>query len=245
VRAAIILLTAAFSTSAGAALEPRLGGTMYFDTVLQVTWMADANAIAGTPYDDGAVSDDGRVSWANAVAWADSLVFGGYDDWRLPVVRPLNGDHFVLTAPLAYDGSKDRGYNVAAPGSAYPSSPASELAYMFHVNLGNLGYYALTATDKTDPPQPGWGLTNTGPFSDLYAEQYWTGTIYPLPNWAFRFGFGNGDQFGDDTTTQFNIFRAWAVRDGDVAAVPEPGSLGLVGAAVASLVWVRRRANPA
>jgi hypothetical protein len=237
----IVLLTAALSTSAGAALESRLGGTMYYDTVLNITWMADANAIAGTAFDDGVSPNDGRASWASAMAWADSLVVAGYDDWRLPTVRPLNGDYFVLTAPLAYDGSKDRGYNVGAPGSAYPNSPASELAYMFHVNLGNLGYYALTATDKTDPPQAGWGLTNTGPFSHLYPEQYWTNTIYPLESWAFRFGFNYGDQLGDDTTQPFNIFGAWAVRDGDVIAAPEPASIGLVGIALVELAWVRRR----
>lgn len=236
IAAAVSLLSVAFSTSAGAALEPRLGGTMYYDTVLNITWMADPNAIAGTAYDDGVFSDDGKVSWVNALAWADSLDFGGYDDWRLPTVRPLNGDHWVLTAPLAYDGSKDRGYNIAAPGSAYPNSPASELAYMFHVNLGNKGYYDLAGN-----PQSGWGLTNRGPFSTLEAQIYWTGVVYPLPDRAFRFGFDYGVQLGDITTQSSNIFHAWAVRDGDVTAVPEPGSLGLVAVAVASLAWVRRR----
>lgn len=224
-----------------AALAPRAGGTMFYDTVLDITWMANANAIAGTPFDDGAFNDDGRVSWNNALAWADALVFGGFDDWRLPSVAPLNGTNFVLTAPIAYDGSKDRGYNVSAPGSAYPYSTASELAYMFHINLGNLGYYALDATASTDPPQPGWGLTNTGPFANLQADIYWTNTVYPLPNWAFRFDFDLGVQLGDDTTQPFNTWRAWAVRDGDVAVVPEPAGLSMVGAALAGLIWIRRR----
>jgi len=229
-----LVATAAAPRLASGALLPRAGGTMYYDDVLDVTWLGDANAIAGTPYDDGPLADDGRVTWGSAKAWAASLVFGGYSDWRLPTVRPLNGTHFDLTPPLAFDGSKDRGYNVGAPGSVYPGSTASELAYMFFTNLGNLAYYGVDATSKSDPPQPGWGLVNTGPFVGLVPEVYWTGVDYPIPNWAFRFGMDFGVQLGDDYTHPSNLFHAWAVRDGDVA-VPEPASLALVGAVVAWL----------
>jgi len=214
---------------------------MYYDTVLHVTWLGDPDAIAGTPFDDGVFPHDGRVSWANAVAWADGLVFGGYRDWRLPTVEPLNGTSFVLTSPGTFNGTKDKGFNISAPGTLYEYSPASELAYMFYVNLGNLAYYGLDATDFTDPPQPGWGLTNKGPFANLQPATYWTGTVYPIPDWAFRFDFNLGQQLGDDTTNALNVFGAWAVRDGDVATVPEPMSIGLVGTAVASLFALRRR----
>lgn len=238
---AVLALTAGAAAPAAAALHPRAGGTLFYDDVLDITWMADANAIAGTSYDDGVQPDDGRVSWVNAKAWAATLDYGGYQGWRLPTVAPLNGTNFILTSPGTFNGTKDKGFNISAPGTLYEYSPASELAYMFYINLSNLGYYGLDATSFSDPAQEGWGLTNKGPFSTLEPSTYWTGTAYPKPDWAFRFNFNFGQQLGDNTTQSFNSFRAWAVHDGDVAVVPEPAGLGLVIGGVAGLLLVRRR----
>lgn len=43
----------------------------YYDTVLDITWAADANI-------------NGRVLWDNQVAWAAGLTLGGVSGWRLP-----------------------------------------------------------------------------------------------------------------------------------------------------------------
>jgi len=60
------------------------GGTdypAYCDTVLDITWLADANAIAGTPFDDLYViagltistPTDGMTTWDSAEGWIASL----------------------------------------------------------------------------------------------------------------------------------------------------------------------------
>lgn len=72
-----------FSGSASATLIDR-GNGLIFDDVLNITWLQDANAGAGSPFDNGLNTTDGFMTWQNAVNWAANLVFQGFDDWRLP-----------------------------------------------------------------------------------------------------------------------------------------------------------------
>ena len=60
---------------ANAALFSRAGGTMVYDSVLNITWLADMNV-------------NGLMGWDAATVWADNLVYGGYSDWRLPTLNP-------------------------------------------------------------------------------------------------------------------------------------------------------------
>jgi hypothetical protein len=104
------------SSAAQAALQGRdLNGSAssfeaYYDTVLDITWLADADYAKTSGYDS-----NGKMTWQGAVTWADGLSFTDgtqvYDNWRLPTVVPEGG-----------------------------ANPDSELSYMFHVNLGNLEY---------------------------------------------------------------------------------------------------------
>ncbi|GBD97970.1 MAG TPA: DUF1566 domain-containing protein [Nitrospirae bacterium] len=75
VLAVLLALVFVLTASAQAELIDRGGGLIY-DTDLDVTWMQDANYGYEWPY--------GRRLWDDAMAWADSLVYQGYDDWRLP-----------------------------------------------------------------------------------------------------------------------------------------------------------------
>ena len=169
---------------ANATLHNRGGGLIY-DDVLEITWLQDAN-YAGT-----------TMNWDDAVAWADTLSY--YDsvrdvywtDWRLPTTE--DGLYEV-----GYDGTTTAGYNITT----------SEMGYMYYVNFGNLGYYA---TDGTNP-QPGWGLNNTDPFTDLQPINYWSGTEYASnPDNAWNFNFNNGNQ---NNGNKDNNNYAWAVRPG-------------------------------
>ena len=55
------------------------GGGMLYDEDLDITWLADANYAFTSGYDV-----DGLMTYQESQIWADQLVFGGYDDWRLP-----------------------------------------------------------------------------------------------------------------------------------------------------------------
>ncbi|MDZ7753531.1 MAG: hypothetical protein U5S82_18270 [Gammaproteobacteria bacterium] len=86
---AFILLSV--SSVAHAALYSRLNGLAYYDDVLDITWLADANAAVGTAYDNGFSPGDGRMSWPNAIDWAAALTVDGVSGWRLPSMN-LDGD---------------------------------------------------------------------------------------------------------------------------------------------------------
>ncbi len=85
----LALTIAGASLSAQAALEARDFNTDtvidgYYDTVLDITWWANANAAAGSPQDDGFITNDGFMSWQNANVWLASFQPFGTSGWRLP-----------------------------------------------------------------------------------------------------------------------------------------------------------------
>lgn len=123
-----------------------------------------------------------------------------------------------IQASSLYNGTGPDGYNITT----------SEMGHLYYTELGNKGFYA---TDGTNP-QPGWGLSNTGPFQNLVSSVYWSGTEFAtFTDLAWDFGFDDGFQGADDKF--INAYYGLAVRSGDVAApVPEPTTIALLGSAL-------------
>lgn len=110
-----------------------------------------------------------------------------------------------------------------------PVSFASEWRHMFHITLGN-------GKSCTSVP----ALQNTGPFTDLAADAYWSGTEHAIVSTAaldFFTHFGQGSSHDKEE----NFMRAWAVHNGDVGyPIPEPATLPLISAALLGLAAIRR-----
>ncbi|MBC7941318.1 MAG: DUF1566 domain-containing protein [Chitinophagaceae bacterium] len=182
-----------------------------YDSALGVTWLRNANA-------------SGERDWASALQWASDLVTGSgasqVSDWRLPTLTATDASvcNFAFVATNC-------GYNV--------DTGTSELAYLFHVELGNLSRFDAAGDERLF----GAGLTNTGSFNNLQAAGYWLAN--PLDaDVAWRFDTFDGVQ---DVTFKTLPFYALAVRTGDVLAVPEPQTILLVSAALACMGLITRR----
>ncbi len=168
-------------------LSPRLGGLAVYDADRDITWLADANAGAGSIYDDGNITDDGAMSWVNANAWAQSLDVGGFTDWRLPNVPPTAS------------GGGSGGYCIG-------TCPDSEMGHLFYDELsGTRGESILTSGD------PDLDL-----FTNIQSKHYWTNTIPNSADVykAAQFSLDDGVQI--PTVRTYRKKRAWAVRNGDV-----------------------------
>lgn len=227
----------AMGTSAQAALLGRMpltpGGTdyqAYYDTDLNITWLADANAGAHSDYDDGPSTTPGRMSWARAQNWIGSLNSANYlgvSNWRLPNVV----DTDTPGCNLSHSGT-DCGYNV--------DLSTGEMAHLYYSTLGNVGFLdtsgSLTGCTNSSPPHC---LTNTGPFSNLQPFYYWSGTTYlNFPSVAWNFDFVFGFQEASDKNV---LSYAWAVRDGDVSPVPVPAAGWLFASALGLIGMARRK----
>lgn len=221
----------------------------YYDTVLGVTWLRDANYAIGSGYDeDGA----GTITWNNALAWADSLSFKvkniTYNNWRLPRVvdTGTTGCNFSST------GGTDCGFDVQTVGQ--DDTIYSELAHLFYVTLGNEHRSYIFPSNPPYVPQSIGGLTNIGPFTNVQSGDgnhiYWSSLEYDTVNpeetafspgyyaWAFDMAGGYQGDWVKDVPGY-----AWAVHDGDIgrSVVPLPGTAWLFGSALVGLVAVNRR----
>lgn len=230
----VIALMLGLSTLGNAALLDRgadtLGNHLIYDTDLGITWY-DAPAVFGT--------------WGDSMTWAQTLrvsttYLSNITGWRLPNTVPVHGSTYNYD--YSYNGSTDLGYNISAPGSAYPGSKGSEMAYLFYVDLGNKGLYTVGGSQN----QSGVGLVNTGPFTNLLPFDYWSGTAYSGTAWPGPFLHGGAWIFDGDglqgAVGQASTMYALAVHSGDVGApVPIPGAILLFAPGLVGLGAIRRR----
>ncbi len=258
--AAAVCLT----SQASAALFSRPGG-FFYDDVLDITWMADANY--GKTF---GLSADGLVTQAGAEFLAGGYVYFNsatgilHSDWRLPTLGP-DVDDYHPNQPGS-GGQLPNGQGATGTGWGTPDDSGiySELGWMYYANLGGraaceaVGAEPCVYNPNCGLPDYGSG-PDRGPFANLQLDFYWTNVRAEYPDddynafWAFTFDDGNQSPRAAQQGRE-PLSYVWLVHDGDIAAaaVPEPstwalllGGFGLMGAALRRRARVSSSGSPA
>lgn len=85
------------------------------------------------------------MTWDDANTWASSLVFGGYDDWRLPYANSFETGY--ASDPTNLSG-----------GLENPNTYTGEMTDLYYVQMGGLAYI----------PPASWS-----PFTNVWDSYYW------------------------------------------------------------------------
>lgn len=154
---------------------------------------------------------DGRMTWTQGIAWADTLIYGGYSDWRLPTA-------------LNADGS--------GPCGGFAICAESEMGHLYYNELG--GTWGASILNSGDPDLLLFNNIQSG-FSN---NKYWSSTLTAQIGHAWYFQMYGGVQAHIDENNEYFV---WAIRDGDVSPIPEPGTILLFGSGFLGIVAYKKR----
>jgi hypothetical protein len=209
------------SSPVAAGLIDRGNGLIY-DSVLDVTWLQNADLFATQegPHYNGDLAEQ--------KAWIQNLVYAGFDDWR-----PATMSRSAEKLGLFWNHSLTVIDCDPSSGTTEAECIDNELAYMYFYNLGGDGRYDwFDSGDNLISPS---GITffnvNNVYYSNTSNSPHCDPWIYPFCDpsdylWGFYFADGfQGDADGGSTPA------FWAVRDGDsrtnVSKVSSPGTAAL------------------
>lgn len=149
VLAATVLAMAAWASPGHADLVGRdLDGNLgtieaYYDTVLGITWLVNANLAYTEAFGVTGINTDGRMTWDKANEWIAAMNTAGYlgaTGWRLPFVVDTNSPGCNST-----NSGTDCGYNVQTmSGSTVSTTRGSSVS---------------TMATRTTTPRPTSGLS--------------------------------------------------------------------------------------
>lgn len=219
------------TTSANAALVSRLNGQAVYDTDLNITWLTNANLAAtntfGLPTNVDLGGIPGLVTTGGSYIYIDhagdtdgTMTWGGALHW----VAAMNASNYL--------GYSD--WRLPTTSDVCTGCAGGEMGHLFSELGGVLGT-SITTTHNT----------NYSLFQNL-GYPFWTGNDSNLEGYvpntyttvAWMSYLGNGYQ---DFVSKDQPLQAFAVRSGDVAAVPLPAAFWLFGSGIIGLLRFKQQ----
>lgn len=219
------ILSLGLIPTANAALEPRLNGQAYYDTDLDITWLANSDSSAG------------GTLYVGAGYYIYNSIIEGISGWRLPNAD-VNGDGFIVDCfggGVANCSDNEMGYLFWEEGitSATPGVFKNIQGSDYAASPVEVVYYVDDSDERVGVVVDSVALYN-GTFDGYKISEESGGA-------AFDFGSGRNSGMG--------LFNGpaigWAVHSGDVAQIPEPETYAmlLAGLGLIGFIAGRRKEN--
>ncbi len=234
-----LLASTVVTGTAQASLEARTGDMVY-DTFNNITWASNANLFKTQATGNANLVTE--IINANGGAIHDTA--NNYDTPANSGSHTLTEDDFnTSNGQMTWFGAQAWANNLTLgdftdwslpttiPALSGNNQTGSQMGDLFYTQLG-----VSAGSDIATSTNPNYGL-----FTNVQSYGYWSGSEVALnPDTAWGFFTVNGDQY---TTSKNSQVYAWAVRSGDVAAVPLPGAAWLFLTGMIGVMGLKHRKN--
>jgi hypothetical protein len=194
---------------------------LVYSGVSDITWTQDANLFK-TLYDADNTVIDQIVS---LTPWINDGYQGGNFNSENGLMNWWGAQAFVsYLNNITYGGSQHWRLPTSNAIYGYNGTAGNELGQLFYKELGGTAYSSIP---------------DTSIFINEQTYIYWSGTDYVSPAVVWGFDTYHGFQ---SNPHKFDQFYTWAVSPGQVAAVPAPAAVWLIGSGLIGFFGLKRRA---
>lgn len=170
-----------------------------------LTWLANANLAATEHFGVSGLNPKGTLTWAKALEWIAAMNAANY----------AGANNWRLWSALNSDGSTPN------PCAGY------------FCTRGEFGHLFYTEGGLTPPNAINTSAILSSVFTNMQDAVYWSDTAFaPSPGDVWAFDASQGLQSNHDDILEN---YAWAVRPGQIAAAPLPGTVVLMALGLAGL----------